>query len=408
VRSAEKPVTQVEPRPGVFTPRFFLMCGFTFTVFLSLFMLLPTVPFRILDVGGTKLTAGLFLGFLTYSSALSAPITGALADRVGKRLMLIVSSLAIAGFSTAYGLSQDSSALLGLVLFHGVFWSGLLGAAAAYMTDILPENRRAEGISYWGIATILAIAVAPPVGLWLYDLGWTTLCAVAAVLNLGMATIAWNLDEPSAVTWSRGQRLLSGSFVEWNVLVTSFTLFLCSFGYGGITSFVVLYADAHGVEPRGIYFMTFATAMIFTRPVLGPLADRLGHKKVFMPCVALVVVGEGLLWMGGTRPWLVASAIVFGAGFGSLYPIFMAHVMKRVPPTRRGAAFGGILAAFDTGIGTGSIVMGWLIERNGFGHAFGTATILASCALPYFLFAEPRFLAPRRGQEESGSVADPV
>ncbi len=45
--------------------------------------------------------------------------------------------------------------------------------------------------------------------------------------------------------------------------------------------------------------------------------------------------------------------------------------------------------------------MGWLIERYGSGHVFGTATILASCALPYFLFAEPRFLAPRRGLEGS-------
>ena len=79
----------------LFTPRFFLMCGFTFTVFLSAFQLLPTAPYRILDLGGTPAIAGLFLGFLTYSSAMSAPLTGALVDRVGPRQVLIVSSLAI-------------------------------------------------------------------------------------------------------------------------------------------------------------------------------------------------------------------------------------------------------------------------------------------------------------------------
>ena len=61
------------PANRLFTPLFFVMCGFTFTVFLSLFQLLPTAPYRILDLRGSTFASGLFLGLLTYSSALSAP-----------------------------------------------------------------------------------------------------------------------------------------------------------------------------------------------------------------------------------------------------------------------------------------------------------------------------------------------
>src|SRR5258708_4432613 len=124
------------------------MCAFTFSVFLSLFQLLPTAPFRILDLGGSTVAAGLFLGLLTYASALSAPFTGALADRFGRRRILLVSSLVIAGFSTAYALSQSWQLLVGLVFFHGFFWSGLLSASAAYITGLIPPERRAEGIGY--------------------------------------------------------------------------------------------------------------------------------------------------------------------------------------------------------------------------------------------------------------------
>ena len=147
-------------RPPLFTPRYFMMCGFTFTVFLSLFQLLPTAPFRILDLGGSTALAGVFLGVLTYASALSAPVTGALADRIGKRLMLLVTSLAIAGFSLAYAASPTYWIPLVLVFFHGLFWSGLLSASSAYMTEVIPESRRAEGIGYWGMSTMLATAVA--------------------------------------------------------------------------------------------------------------------------------------------------------------------------------------------------------------------------------------------------------
>ena len=97
----------------LFTARFFVMCGFTFSVFLSVFQLLPIAPFHILRLGGTTFASGLFLGLLTYASAFSAPLTGAIGDRVGHRRVLIVSSVVIAGFTVAYGLVPGYRLMLG-------------------------------------------------------------------------------------------------------------------------------------------------------------------------------------------------------------------------------------------------------------------------------------------------------
>src|SRR4029079_14312289 len=106
-----------------------------------------------------------------------------------------------------------------------------------------------------------------------------------------------------------------------------------------------------------------------------------------LPCLVLIAAGLSLLAVGGSRVWLVSSAILFGAGFGTAYPAFVGYVMRNVPAARRGAAFGAILACFDTGIGTGSTSMGWIIEHYAFPRAFGTAALLAALALPYFLIA---------------------
>ncbi|HLB37793.1 MAG TPA: MFS transporter [Gemmatimonadales bacterium] len=387
-----------EPKPRLFTPLFFVMFGFTGTVFLSAFLVLPTTPFRIIELGGSKFAAGLFLGFLTYASAFSAPLTGALADRVGKRRMLLICSFAIASFHTVYGIVHDYRLILGLAFVHGAFWSGLLSASAAYITDIVPESRRAEGIGYWGLSTNIAIVVAPATGLWLLHHGWVWVCAVAAGLNLVMAAIAWQLDDARSPAFLGGERFFTRRLLEWRVLLVSLSLCLYSFGYGGITSFSALYADANQVWPRGIYFITLAVVILATRPLSVPLADRIGHKKVFIPSVLLVVLGLAILGIGGSRPLLLTSAIIFSAGFGTAYPVFVAHVMRHVDPTRRGAAFGGVLAAFDTGIGTGSITVGYLIQHYGFRTAFATAAALSALSVPYFLFAESRFLRPPEGQ----------
>jgi len=380
------------PRPPLFTIPFFVMCSFTFTVFLSAFILFPTMPFRIISLGGSRFAAGLFLGFLTYASAFSAPLTGALADRFGKRRMLVVCGVVQTLLSVLYAATHSYQLPLVLAIVHGLFWSGLLAASAAYMADIIPESRRAEGIGYWGLSTVAAIAVAPSMGLRLFHHGWLWVCGACGAFNLGMTLIAWSLREtrpaPSAAP------IFSREVIDWRMMKLAFTLFLYSFGYGGVTSFSALYADSLGVTPKGVYFVALATVILVSRPFSGPLADRIGARTVLLPSLLLIAAGLAILPLSTTRNGLIASAIVFGLGFGTAYTVFVAHTLTHVDPARRGAAFGGILAAFDTGIGTGSITIGFLAERFGFGPAFGVAALLAALSLPYFLAAEKRWLLP--------------
>jgi len=151
-----------------------------------------------------------------------------------------------------------------------------------------------------------------------------------------------------------------------------------------------VYADAIGVTPKSLYLTTLAVVILVTRPLSGPAADRIGYRRVFAPSLVLIAAGLALLAARGTLLSFVASAIVFGIGFGTAYPVFVAYVMRDIDERRRGAAFGAILAAFDTGIGTGSTLTGWVIQRFGFPAAFGTAAALAAISLPYFLLVDRR------------------
>jgi MFS family permease len=261
------------------------------------------------------------------------------------------------------------------------------------MTEVIPESRRAEGIGYWGMATMLATAISPGLGLLMYQRGWAWLCLGTALMNVVMAAIAWRLppDTSVAARLSR-DRLVGSGLVEWRVVAVTIALFLCSFGYGGIMSFVAVRSDELGIAPRSIFFTAFALTVLVSRLFSGRIADRVGYRRFLLPCLALVTVGLVLTASARTRSQLVLAAAVFGLGFGSQYPAFVGHVMQFVDPARRGAAFGGILAAFDTGVGTGSIGVGAMASHIGFGPAFGVAAGLSAFSIPYFVWAEKRFL----------------
>jgi hypothetical protein len=73
--------------------------------------------------------------------------------------------------------------ILCLVVVHGLFWSGLLSSSAAYMTDLIPESRRAEGIGT-GASRRSRPSRSRRRGFWIYARGWLWLCAPSAALNL--------------------------------------------------------------------------------------------------------------------------------------------------------------------------------------------------------------------------------
>lgn len=376
----------------LFTARFFTMWAFSFTVFLSVFQLLPTAPFHIKALGGSTLQAGMFLGLLTFSSAMFAPLTGAIADRIGQRTVLLIASAAIALITLVYAFMESVVGMLVLAFVQGFFWSGMLSASSAYMMSILPQSRRAEGLGYAGLASIFALAVAPSVGFQIYRRGWFSLAMTCIVLNVLMFGIATLLapKRPSGPL----PPITLRNIVEPKLIAVAGTLFLYSFGYGGITSFSALYADSAGITPRSIYLTTLAIAILVARPTLGRLGDRYGYRKVFLPCLGLVSVSLAMLAATPGRTGLIVSAVTFGVGFGLAYPAFAAYVMQHVDDSRRGAAFGTLIAAFDTGIGTGSTTMGWLIQRSGYAAAFGVAAVLAALAAPYFLAVDRRLARP--------------
>ena len=371
-------------RDPLFTSPFLKLWTFNFITFFTAFQLFPTIPFRIIDLGGSKAQAGLFLAAYTWASAISAPLTGSIADHIGRKRLLRISSVAFVVFSAAYSFITHLPVLLVVACVHGLFWSGLLSAGGGLISDVIPLSRRTEGMAYWGLAPSLAISISPPFGLMMYAYGWQVLCAGLVIMSILLLTMAGRLPD----THARSELPFPSMkhIVDWPVLFSSMTLFTVSFGYGGITSFVAVMAADRALEPRSLFFTVSAAVIILIRVFIAPIGDRIGPIRLLIPSLIVIPFAHLMLAHASSRTDIVIAGALFGLGVGGSYPGFISWILSRTDPARSAATFGSVLFAIDTGIGLGSLALGWIIETKGFTQAFYFAGVVATLASPVFVF----------------------
>lgn len=369
-------------REPLLTPKFIALWIYAFVTFFSAFQLLPAIPFRILELHGSTAEAGWFLSVYTFASAFAAPVMGTIADHVGRRRLLIIASTAFIVFSFSYGVITNLPLLLAVGAVHGSLWSGLMSSASAIMSDYIPESRRMQGMSYWGLASTAAVTIAPAVGLWVFHFGWATLCNELVVLSVLMTLGALLLDDRH--TAPRANRVAVHEAWDWSVIRATLSLTVITFGYGGITSYSAIVAMQRHIEPKSIYLTVFAASIVALRVLCSHLFDRFSTKAVLYPSLVAAPIAFALLAVATQRWQMVVSAIIFGIGFGAAYPAFASFVLNNTDPTRRARTFGSIVWAFDTGIGAGSLVIGVIGDRYGLGTSFLIAAFLSCFAIPIF------------------------
>ena len=374
----------------LFTPRFAGLWTFAFVAFFSAFQLLPVIPFRILQLGGTKAQAGWFLAAYTFASAFAARVMGTIADHVGRRRALIVASVAFIAFSLAYGAITYLPLLLFVGAIHGSLWSAILAASSAIMSDLIPESRRTQGFAYWGLASTSAVTMAPAIGLWVFHFGgWMTLCVELSALSAAMAIGALFLPSTGIPRHTQETLLISDAW-DWRVTRTALSMTMIAFGYGGITSYSAIYAIERHVTPASIYLTTLAVSIVLVRVLTAHLADRIGVLRILYSSFSLIPIAFALLVFAHTRWQMIASAFVFGAGFGWMYPSFVSFMLTKTDPSRRARTFGSMVWAFDTGIGIGSLLVGAIGQRFGLSMAFGAAAVISCLSIPAFMMMVKR------------------
>ena len=136
--------------------------------------------------------------------------------------------------------------------------------------------------------------------------------------------------------------------------------------------------------------------ILVTRPYIGRLLDRRGHRVIVLPGCVSMIIGLWLLSLTDTTTLLVASSLFYGLGYGAVHPTLQTWAVNRCPADRKAAANGLYLSAIDLGYIVGTMALGMLGGTLGYRHMYALAIVplLAFMALYVYALRLPEAASP--------------
>jgi predicted MFS family arabinose efflux permease len=370
------------PRPVLWTPSFALACAANFLLGMSFYVLMPTLPFHLMDeLGVDEAVAGAILASYVIAALLVRPFSGFIVDHVNAKHAYLVALGAYVLCTAGYLWAATVAAFVFVRIGIGLTFAILSTASNTQAIDIIPSSRRGEGIGYFGLMSSLAMAMGPMAGLWLMDhYPFAVLFDVAVGAGAGGLALASLVRSPAKQRASQSAVLSLDRFLLVRGIPLAINLALIGLAYGMLLAFAALYGKQVGAQSTGLFFTLMALGMMVSRTFSGRLLDA-GHVvAVTNGGTAAIVLGlMVMVLLPGQVPFYL-SGMLIGAGFGIVYPAYQTMMVNMGSHAQRGTAVATYFTALDVGIGAGMVVAGLIAARYGLSAAFAGGALLVLLA----------------------------
>ena len=341
------------------------------------------------SVGAAFLLESLLRGTL-------APLFGALSDRVGRRVLLLVSALATAVVLPCFLLVTGPASLFAWSIALGTVGAVNMPVATALLLDLAPPDRRQAvlAVNYTGMSVAYTLGVMPAG--YVAEQGYGLLAAIASAGYVIVAALyAAAFRGPSRSEHSEENLLVASLAVLRNRVFLAFAAlaFVFPFAMGQIVTVSPLYAAERELS-EGTIGLVLGGNSILVALLAVPVAARIEAGGPFRPLGAAALIVAAALccyaWIPSPVAAYLAGTVVFSLGeivFSSSVP---AAVARLAPAGRRGAYQGGWTLVSSLAMGSALVLSGVLRDAMGWPYVWTAwaALVLAGGA---GLFAARRF-----------------
>ncbi len=394
------------------------------------------------QTGGGDVAVGFAIGVFAITAIAARPLIGRLGDERGRRFLIVIGGFTTAATFFGHIWADTYAAILIMRMLTGAFQGMFFVGSAAMISDLAPEDRRGEAISWFSVFLYFGMGLGPGLGTMIEEWGessfvlggYDTAFALAGVLMALSAVIGLFLpkDSPSALVQpfagapsgqqngateadvSRQQTRLAhaarpavfqlvgkeGGAVQLPTTTHEPSPASTSNAGGvfykpalwpgtilamGIIIVPALYgylpklAEEHGLGWLGPVFFVYSMLVLVLRIIGRKLPDTLGTKRT--ATLALIGAAAGMVVMGTfvSILGLYVAVVILALGGSLLYPALMVAAVEGVPPNERARALSTFTMFFELSAGIGGPILG--LSAWLLGATVGAFYAAAACSL---------------------------
>ena len=349
-----------------------------FAAFANFYVPQPLLPLFTSVFHADKVSVSLTLTASTAGVALAAPFVGRLADRLGRRRVILLSARALALTTVLAATSTGLGVLIFWRFIQGLLTPGLFAVTVAYINDEWPSRSAGSAVSAYVSGTVVGGFVGRMLGgVAAEHLGWRYAFVIPACLLVGISVIltltlrqerrrpAGQSEESlarQALQHLRNPKLLAVYSAGFCVLFTLVAMF----------TYVSFYLSAPpfslGPSKLGSIFFVYLVGAIMT-PLFGRYIDRFGHRRGIVAGSALCIAGA-LITLGGNLGLVLLGLALCCTGVFTAQTAASSYIGVAAKQNRA-LAVGLYVTFYYVGGSAGSTLPGWIWRAAGWPGCVG-------------------------------------
>jgi MFS family permease len=359
-------------------PAFILVLLANVLFWLSLQSLFPVLPLYIASLGGTPADNGLATLAAAGMAVLSRMFIGTLADRVGRRPVMVIGGVMSIVSPILYTVAHAIPVVLMGSALRGIGIAAFTTGFQALLADLAPPERRGEAFGWGANSGALASLVGPLTGDWLaWRLDFPVVFGAAALCGGLCALVAFAIREPRGeprrITGHAPLQGVRETLTLGNVRAGIAAVSPLGMAFGAMVTFWPLVAQQHQLNTIGAFYSVYALGLLTVQTLAGRLSDRIGRSRVMLPGMLLTGIAFAAIPLARSDAASLLVAFACGAGLGIARTAIDALVLDGAPITLRGTVVAIEFTLNDVWIGLGSALLGSLASAAGYNATYAVA-----------------------------------